>query len=173
MNLQSVSGVEEKKQTLTNKLMPFLALAIAGAAILAIFWGVWSIFSHIPEIRGISRIVLDVTGAAFFLPILFLYSLKIVGLYQIFSDKRKEDELPVSLKGFVKALWKNYFWLFRIGIFLVLDFIVSIRLSFASGIVVIAIIVCHPSWRRQIFSALFEMKHRESTEEIKIDEIES
>ena len=168
MNPQSVSGLEEK-QTLKDLVMPFALLAIIGATMSAITWGTWSIFGHVPKMLGISRLWLDTISGLLYLPIMALYASKVLYRYNTLSDEKEKGDPPVSFNEFAR----NFPWLIRLGIFLAVNFVASVFLSLAFGLAFMVILCCHQSWRRQIFSSIFEMTYRKSTEEIDEESIVS
>ena len=106
-------------------------IAVIGAIIPAVFWGIWyAFFDSIPKFWGHSRLLLDTISGPFYALILAAY----IGVVVDKSDELSGDgEFKVSFGEFVIENPP----LSAIGLLLIIDFIASIFFSFAAGLAVI------------------------------------
>jgi len=134
----SING-KSKKPTSTIEVLALIFIpAITGAVILAGFWGAWyAVAGKIPKFLGFSRFWLDTISAAVYAPVFYAYIGAVLDMCDELSDG---GEYPVYIRTFVRACP----WLTLLGIFLAIDFVASIFLTFAvglAGIVALAITV--------------------------------
>lgn len=109
-------------------LIPIVVIAVIGAAIPAIFWGIWhAIAGSIPKFLGFSRFWLDTISGMFYSFIVVFYLEEVVDARY---DLSNDGVWHVTIEEFII----EYPWLSLLSLFLIIDFIVSIFLSFAFGL---------------------------------------
>jgi hypothetical protein len=142
MIAQRISFIEVRKLSLKDKiscaLMPIAlvtAIIAIGAAIPAIFWGIWYAFSgYIPTFWGYSRLWLDTFSGAFYIIVVGAYVLAVLDSCDNLSH---DGKYKISLREFITKCP----WLSLLGIFLAINLIASIFLSLATGLAAILVLV--------------------------------
>ena len=134
----SYEGGSERPASVKEFLVAILVLAATGVLIPSIFWGIWYLLAgYVPKFLGFSRFWIDAVSAPFYALIIFTY----IGTVMRACDELSEDGTYLfSTREFIYT----YPWLSLTGLFLAIDFVVSIFLSFAvglAGIVVLAAII--------------------------------
>lgn len=130
------------------------AVALVGAAVPAILWGLWYFLGgSMPKFMGISRFCLDTISGAIYALVVMGYWARVEKAHDWLSDCGK---LKVRLRDFVKKCP----WLSLFGLFLAVDFVASIFLSLAvglAGILALAVVVgvCYGIRRLWIFVKKF------------------
>jgi hypothetical protein len=131
---QAESGRSDVFSFIYNFLIVIVAVVFALLA--AGFWGIWYAFAgSIPTFMGYSRFWLDTLSLPFFAASVVIY---------IFIVKEKCGELAIydelTFKKYPATFWEfrvEHPWLLALGIFLAVDFIVSLPFSFATGLAII------------------------------------
>lgn len=105
-----------------------MLLALAGALAPVVLWGVWYIFAgFFPKIWGLPRILVDAIGGAFYVFVILIY-------VWLLKDA-KEDCIEHLGPGItIRDFAKEYPLLSFFVIFLIIDFMASVRFSLVAGL---------------------------------------
>ncbi len=132
----SVQTEEKRKRPFTDEILCFpmsiVILAAIGAIIPAFFWGLWYLaVGSIPKFLGVSRFWLDTISGPFYILVVAAYiGIVIEKRGELSEDEIRDGVWDVNFGKFVIECP----WLSLIGLFLIIDFVVSISLSFAVGL---------------------------------------
>lgn len=124
-----------KKSVFTNgTLLILLAVAIIaaiGAAIPAIFWGIWYLFAcSVPKLWGYSRFWLDTIPGTIFIPVLFIC------IMDVYDDLTGDGKYPISFWEFVtERQWFSLTCLCLIVVGICFSLLAGLALMVASAII--------------------------------------